>query len=373
MSLVLNEEQQMLRDSAQDFLQSRAPVKHLRELRDSENTEGFSRSLWAEMGEMGWTSVLVPEAYGGLGYGYVEMGVVLEECGRTLTPSPLLGTSLMGVTALTSAGTPEQCHSILTAVAGGEHLLALACEESAQHDPERVSTIAVKTDHGYRITGRKMAVLDGHVADTFIVSARFGPDIGLFLVPTGHDGIKVERYRVMDTHVAANVDFDQVEIQDEQLLGSPTDGQKTLERILDAGRIGASAEMLGVAREAFERTIEYLRERKQFGVPIGSFQALQHRAAQLFVEIEMCKSLVIKALHELDASSGDIPQLASVTKAKLGETVNRVTAEAIQLHGGIGMTDDFEIGFFFKRSQILDNLYGNTYFHLDRYARLRGY
>lgn len=373
MSLVLNEEQVMLRDSAQDFLNSQAPVSHLRELRDSHNGEGFSRDLWAEMGEMGWTSVLVPEAYGGLGYGYMEMGVVLEECGRTLTPSPLLGTALIGVAALTTAGAVEQCAAILPSVAIGEHLLALAFEESAQHDPERVSATAVKTEHGYRITGRKTAVLDGHVADSFVVSARCGADIGLFLVPAGLDAITVEQYRVLDTHIAANVHFDQVDIEDGQLLGNPADGQKVLDRILDIGRIGASAEMLGIAREAFERTLEYLKERKQFGVPIGSFQALQHRAANLFVEIEMCKSLVIKALHELDANADGLPELASLTKAKLGETVNRVTAEAIQLHGGIGMTDDFDIGFFFKRGQILDNLYGNAYFHLDRYARLRGY
>ncbi len=373
MSLVLNEEQLMLKDSAQDFLRKRAPVSQIRELRDNDNKDGFSRDLWTEMVEMGWTAILVPEEYGGLGYGYMEMGVVLEQSGRTLTSSPLLGTALVGVSALTTAGTTEQCNSYLPAIASGEHLLALACEETAQHDPECVSTTAVKTDHGYRITGHKSAALDGHVADTYIVSARCGAEIALFLVPADSDGVSVTQYPVLDIDIAANVSFDQVDIEETHLLGKLTNGRKTLERILDVGRIGASAEMLGIAQEAFERTLEYLKERKQFGVPIGSFQALQHRAAHLFVEIEMCKSLVIKALHELDEHSDGSAELASLTKAKLGETSHQVTAEAIQLHGGIGMTDDFDIGFFLKRSQILENLYGSVFYHLDRYARMRGY
>jgi len=373
MSLVLNEEQLMLRDSARTFLHNRAPVSHLRELRDSSNSTGFSRDLWAEMVEMGWTAILVPEEFGGLAYGYSEMGVVLEESGRTLTPSPLLGTALVGVSALVTAGTPEQCATFLPAIATGKYVLALACDETAQHDPERISTTTTRTDSGYRITGRKVAVLDGHVADTFIVSARAGSDIALFLIPAGFDGVSVEQYHMLDTHFAANVQFDQVDVSKAHLLGSLTGGQSLLERILDVGRIGASAEMLGIAQEAFERTMDYLKERKQFGVPIGSFQALQHRAAHLFGEIEMCKSLVIKALHDLDEHSSGNAQLASLAKAKLGATSHKVAAEAIQLHGGIGMTDEFDIGFFLKRTQILENLYGNEFYHLDRYARLRGY
>jgi acyl-CoA dehydrogenase len=334
---------------------------------------GFSRDLWPEMVEMGWTAILVPEQYGGLGYGCMEMGVVLEESGRTLTPSPLLGTALVGVTALVTAGTVEQCTSFLPAMAAGEYLLALACDEAAQHDPESISTTVTKTDSGYRITGRKVAVLDGHVADSFIVSAWTGADIALFLVPAGFDGVTVEQYPVLDTHFGANVRLDQVDVGEAHILGDLTNGRQVLERILDVGRVGASAEMLGIALEAFERTMEYLKERKQFGVPIGSFQALQHRAAYMFGEIEMCKSLVIKALQDLDEHSSGNAELASLTKAKLSETCHRVTTEAIQMHGGIGMTDDFDIGFFLKRSQILENLYGNAFYHLDRYARLRGY
>ncbi len=373
MALVLNEEQQMLKDAARDFLQERAPVSQLRELRDSGNSEGFSRALWVEMVEMGWSAILIPEKYGGLGYGYTGMGIVLEESGRTLTSSPLLGTATIGVAAIATNGSEKQCASILPAVANGRHLLALACDESGQHNPEHVSTQAVETHAGYRINGRKIAVLDGHIADTFIVSVRTGKGISLFLVPADSNGVSVEQHPLLDTHFAADLGFDQVAVGKDQLLGELNGGLAMLEKILDVGRIGASSEMLGIAQEAFERTMEYLKERKQFGVLIGSFQSLQHRAAHLFGEIEMCKSLVIKALHELDENSGGNAELASLTKAMLCKTAHLATTEAIQMHGGIGMTDEFDIGFFLKRCKILESLYGDHYYHLDRFARQRGY
>jgi alkylation response protein AidB-like acyl-CoA dehydrogenase len=322
MSLVLNEEQVMLKDSARDFLQSRAPVSHLRELRDSASTEGFSRELWSEMAEMGWPAILVPEQHGGLGYGYTGMGIVLEESGRTLTPSPLLSTALICTAAIVKAGSEDQCEAILPAVAGGEHLLALACDESAQHTPGISGTEAVRNGSTYRINGGKTCVVDGHFADTFIVSARTDEGMSLFLVPASAKGVHVKAYHVLDTHFAANVQFEQVEVEEKDLLGPLHGGQAILDYILDVGRVGVSAELLGLAQEAFERTIEYLKERKQFGVPIGSFQALQHRAAHLFGEIEMCKSLVLKVLNTLDEADDGDPELVSLTKAKLGETAH---------------------------------------------------
>jgi alkylation response protein AidB-like acyl-CoA dehydrogenase len=373
MSLVLNEEQVMLKDSARDFLQSRAPVSHLRELRDSGSAEGFSRELWSEMTDMAWPAILVPEEHGGLGYGYAGMGIVLEESGRTLTPSPLLSTALICTAAIVKAGSEDQREAILPAVAAGKHLLALACDESARHTPECSVTKAVKLGSTYRINGRKTAVVDGHSADTFIVSARTDDGTSLFLVPATARGVKVEPYPVLDTHFAANINFEQVEVEQKDLLGPLHDGQAILDYILDVGRVGVSAELLGLAQEAFERTIEYLKERKQFGVPIGSFQALQHRAAHLFGEIEMCKSLVLKALTDLDETDGSDAELVSLTKAKLGATAHLAATEAIQMHGGIGMTDEFDIGFFLKRCEILESLFGDNFFHLDRFARQRGY
>jgi alkylation response protein AidB-like acyl-CoA dehydrogenase len=377
MALVLSEEQTMLRDAARDFLGERAPLSHLRKLRDSGNPDGFSRELWAEMTELGWTAILVPEDYGGLGYGYTGLGLVLEEAGRTLTPSPLLGTALTAVAALNLAGTTAQCAAVLPGVATGKRILSLACDEVSRHRPRQIATAAVKLADGYRLTGHKTAVIDGHAADTFIVSAWTGGGLSLFLVPADATGVTVERYPLLDTHAAANVRFDRVELGADALLGAFDKGQVLLDRILDVARIGAAAELLGLAQEAFTRTVDYLKERKQFGVPIGSFQALQHRAAKLHAEIEMCKSVVLKALQLLDAGAADVAdqlaEMASLAKAKLSTTAHLAATEAIQMHGGIGMTDDFDIGFFLKRCRILETLYGDRYFHLDRYARLRGY
>lgn len=373
MALVLNEEQVMLKDTARGFLRERAPVSHLRALRDGENTEGFSRELWAEMAEMGWTAILVPEKYGGLGYGYTGLGIVLEESGRTLTPSPLLSTALTGVAALTIAGTPQQCAALLPGVVSGETLLSLAVDEKPIHQPDRVESEAEVLENGYRLTGHKTAVIDGHVANRFVVSARTGRGVSLFLVSAEIAGVTTQPYPVLDIGTAAQVTFDQVELPADCLLGELHGGQAILDRVLDAARVGVSAEMLGLAQEAFDRTLSYLKERKQFGSPIGGFQALKHRAAQLFGEIELCKSLVLKALQSLDEDGGVSPQLASMTKAKLCETANTAATEGIQMHGGIGMTDDFDIGFFLKRCRILESLYGDRYFHLDRYARERGY
>jgi alkylation response protein AidB-like acyl-CoA dehydrogenase len=373
MALVLNEEQTMLQDSARDFLQSRAPVSHLRELRDSGSKDGFSRDLWAEMADMGWPAILVPEQYGGLGYGFTGIGIVLEESGRTLTPSPLLCTAMIGAAAIVKAGSDEQCESLLPAVASGQHLLALACDESPRHAPHQVATTAVENGSGYVLNGRKINIADGHIADTFIVSAQTANGISLFLVPANSDGVNMEPIRQLDTHYAAHVSFNQAVVKKQNLLGPINDGLGILDYVLDVGRTGASAEMLGIAQEVSARTLEYLKERKQFGVPIGSFQALQHRAAQLFGEIEMCKSLVLKALQTLDEQAECDPELTSLTKAKVGETTHLAATEAIQMHGGIGMTDAFDIGFFLKRCKILENLYGDNSYHLDRFARQRGY
>jgi alkylation response protein AidB-like acyl-CoA dehydrogenase len=373
MALVLTEEQVMLKDSAREFLRERAPINHLRELRDNDNRDGFSRELWSEIADMGWAAILVPEEYDGLGYGHVGMGIVLEESGRTLTPTPLLSTAMVCTAMLVKGASEQQCRAILPAVAAGNRLLALASAESAQHANGNAEVDASLNGETYFLKGNVHAVADGQSADTFIVSANTDDGISLFIVPADSRGLLIESCRVLDTHMAANLLFDNVELDRSSLLGEWNQGQALLDHGLDVGRIGASAELLGVAQEAFERTVEYLKERKQFGVPIGSFQALQHRAAELFGEIEMCKSLVLKSLQSLDEGDENIAELASLCKAKLSETAHLAATEAVQMHGGIGMTDEFDIGFFLKRSQILETLYGDSYYHLDRFARLRGY
>jgi alkylation response protein AidB-like acyl-CoA dehydrogenase len=379
MALVLNEEQIMLRDAASDFLNNRAPVSHLRKLRDSGETIGYSAELWTEMVEMGWAAILIPEAYGGLAYGYAGLGLVLEQCGRTLSPSPLISTALLATSALLLSGNDDLCEQWLPKIANGEKLLSIAFEESSQHRPAGVDTLAEPIAEGYRLNGTKLAIMDGATADAFIVSVRtrLGENpcrgISLFLVPSDANGVHLETTQLLDNRQSSSLRLENVRVTRQQLLGPLHAGYPILSEILDRGRIGMAAEMLGIAQETFERTVQYLKERKQFGVPIGSFQALQHRAATLFGEIELCKSVVLKALQAIDENSDEVSVLASLAKAKCGQTAGLATAEAIQMHGGIGMTDEFDLGFFIKRWRSLNQFLGDSRFHFDRLASLKGY
>ena len=379
MALVLNEEQTMLRDAAKDFLGNRAPVSHHRELRDNEARGGFSPELWTEMAEMGWAAIIIPESYGGLDYGYTGLGLVLEESGRTLTPSPLLSTALLAGSALVLSGNESLCEQWLPQIASGEKLLSLAFEESSQHRPATINTLAEPEGDGYRLNGIKLAVMDGDTADAFIISARTrrGDDhcegVSLFLVPADADGLGIETTKLLDNHRSSSIRLENVLVSRSQLLGPLHGGCAILRQSLDRGRIGMAAEMLGIAQEVFERTVQYLKERKQFGVPIATFQALQHRAAILFGEIELCKSVVLKALQAIDEENDEVALLASLAKAKCGQIACLATAEGIQMHGGIGMTDEFDIGFFIKRWRSLNQQLGDSRFHLDRFARLRAY
>ena len=370
MALVLNEEQVMLRGAARDFLTARAPVEHLRSLRDAGSNVGYSSELWAEIVDMGWAAIVVPEEHGGLGYGFAGIGLLLEESGRTLTPTPLLSSSMVGAALLTRHGSDGQKATYLPALASGEHLLALAVDEGTQHDPTICNTLASESGGNYSLSGSKVAVVDGGFANTLIVAARKSNEsIGLFLVPANAAGVRVKMISHLDTHTAATVTFTDVEVPVAAELAMP-DG---LEFMLDVARIGQSAELLGIAQEVFDRTMTYLKDRKQFGVPIGAFQGLAHRAANLYTEIELCKSVVLNALRKLDAGTDNIAAIASMAKAKLAEIAHLAAIEGVQMHGGMGMTDECEIGLFLKRCRIVETLYGDRYFHLNRYAKLNGY
>ncbi|MEZ4885138.1 MAG: acyl-CoA dehydrogenase [Chitinophagales bacterium] len=373
MSLVINEEQQMLKNSAKEFLKNRAPVSALRLLRDNNDSKGYDIGLWQEMAEMGWASLTIPETYGGLDFGHVGLGQIMEEMGRTLTASPLFSTIWLGTTAIKLAGNVLQKESLLPVIAEGNMVVAFALEEGNRHHSSRITTTAIETRDGYILTGKKVFVLDGHVANKLIVVARTADGlegIHLFLVDANAEGLSVERKWMMDSRNAATVTFHNVPAE---MLGEDGDGFGALEKTLDIARIGLAAEMLGTMQEAFDRTIAYLKERTQFGVQIGSFQALQHRAALMYSEIELCKSLVIQSLQAIDDDSSDLEKLASMTKAKVGEVIELVTNEAIQMHGGIGVTDDEEIGFFMKRARVAQRTLGDYNYHLDRFARLNGF
>ena len=376
MPLVLNEEQNMLKDAAKDFCSNSTPITQLRKLRDDKDENGFDKATWQQMVELGWAGITIPEEFGGLGFGFMGMGVVLEECGRTLTASPLYSTAVLGASAIIHGGSDEQKGDLLPQVAGGEMLLALAVEETPHHNPYRAETKAETSGNGYIVTGDKKFVLDGHVADKLVVVARTSGNSGdrdgitLILVDGSADGVSATRTIMADSRNAANISFNGAA---GEIIGEEGKGADVLDKVLDTGRILLSAEMLGGIQECFERTIEYLKTREQFGVPIGSFQALKHRAAEMFCEIELSKSVVLEALSALDEGSEEVAELASLAKARLNDTYNLVSSEGVQMHGGIGMTDEYEIGFFMKRSRICEHTFGNSAFHRDRYGVLQGY
>jgi alkylation response protein AidB-like acyl-CoA dehydrogenase len=379
MALLLTEEQGMLRDSAKSFLADNAPVSELRKLRDTRSADGFNRHLWKQFAEMGFTGVLIPEAFGGMGLGLVEAGVVMEEIGRNLTASPFLASSVVAATALLSAGTDAQKQATLPKIASGELIATLAVDEHSKHNPRNTALKAEKSGSGYTLDGAKTFVLDGHVADLFIVAARTSGAKGelagvtLFLVEAKTPGVSVERVVMVDAHNAARLSFNKVSVPESAVLGQVGEGLLPLNAALSAGRVAASAEMLGIADEVFTRTVNYLKERQQFTRIIGEFQALQHRAAHLYCEIEFTRSAVLKALQGLAEGTPLATGLASVAKAKAGTTVTLAVQEGVQMHGGIGMTDEFEMGFFMKRARVLQELYGDATYHADLLAQLKKY
>jgi alkylation response protein AidB-like acyl-CoA dehydrogenase len=379
MAFVLTEEQQMLRDSAKAFAEEKLPIAQLRALRAKDGVEGFDRAAWKDMAELGFAGVLVPEEFGGSGFGYVGLGQVLEAQGRTLAATPLLSTALIGASALTMYGSDQQKAEHLPKIASGELLTALAVDEGAHHDPDHILLSAKPGGVGYELTGEKRYVVDGAAADILIVAARTSGEPGdatgvtLFLVPGGASGVTRAGLKTLDAHPAANIRFDRVTVNAEAVLGPVGGGRDILVALLDRARIGLAAEMLGASDAAFEMTSDYLKVRKQFGQLIGSFQSLQHRAAIMFTELELTRSCVAAALEALDGGGNAVTELASLAKARAAETLHLVSNETVQMHGGIGMTDAHDSGLYMKRARVLEALYGGESFHRDRYARLHGF
>ncbi len=379
MSLVLNDEQNMLRDHARGFLSKNAPIAHFRQLRDSKDGTGFSRPLWKEFVDLGWAGILIPPDHGGLGLGHVEVGVVMEELGRTLTPSPFLSTAVLAASTIARAGNEKQKNAYLPKIASGDLIATLAVDEASKHHPEKIALAATRSGSGFTLKGAKTFVLDGHVADLIIVVARTSGATGdtkgltLFLVDAKAKGIKAERTPMVDTHNAARLSFENVSVGADAILGQVDAGWSALEGTLNVGRAALASEMVGASQEAFDRTVTYLRERKQFGKLIGEFQALQHRAADLYCELEVTRSAVLKALQTLDESFDKASAIVSVAKARAGTSATRAVQEGVQMHGGIGMTDEFDMGFFMKRVRVCNELFGDANYHADRLARLHRY
>jgi alkylation response protein AidB-like acyl-CoA dehydrogenase len=379
MALVLNDEQTMLRDNARGFLGKNAPIAHLRQLRDGRDATGFSPALWKQCAEMGWAGILVPADHGGLGLGHVEAGVVMEELGHTLTPSPLLSTAILAVTAISRAGSEAHKREYLGKIAAGGLIAALAVDESTKHRPEKIALAAKRAGRGFTLSGAKTFVIDGHVANVLIVAARTAGAPGdtggitMFLVDAKAKGVSIERIAMTDSHNAARIEFAGASVGADAVLGEVDGGWKALEGVLNAGRAAVASEMVGISDEVFTRTVGYLKERKQFGKAIGEFQALQHRAADLYCEMEVTRAAVLKALQTLDESFDAAGPIVSAAKARAGLSTTRAVQEGVQMHGGIGMTDEFDMGLYMKRARVAQELFGDANFHADRLARRSGY
>ncbi|MBK8763796.1 MAG: acyl-CoA dehydrogenase family protein [Burkholderiaceae bacterium] len=376
MALTLDDSQRMLLDSARSFIGERAPIAHLRKLRDSRSADGFDRGLWREFAEMGFAGVLVPEAQGGMGLGLVEAGIVMETIGRTLMPSPFFATAVLGARAFMAADAPERMADALSQIASGRLLVALAVDEAPRHRPHDFSTRAHATaDGAWRVEGDKTFVVDGHIAQTLIVAAQVedGSGIVLLLVDPAQPGVQVERTVMVDAHNSARVRLNGVGVASDRVLVGPARGAQVLEALLDAGRAVLAAELVGAGDEVFARTLAYLKERKQFGKTIGEFQALQHRAAVLLTDLEMARAAVMKALQAAQAGGTSAARWVSVAKAKACAAGGLAAQEGVQMHGGMGMTDEFDMGLFMKRVRVLQELFGDASFHGDRLARIGGY
>ena len=379
MKLILTEEEQFLKDTAKNFAEERCPISHFRSLRDNNDPNLWDKGIWKEMTTLGWPGILIPEEYGGSNFGITGISVILEECAKTLTPSPLFATGVLGAFSITKFGNNDQKQNYLPKISDGDLTTALAVDESSHHNPADTEMVAKKDGKKFILNGKKTFVIDGASADLLIVLARTSGNKGessgltLFLVDSNDDGIEKIKLDMADSRNYANINFNNVEVSDKNILGDEETGGETAENILDIGRIAIASEMLGNAEAAFETTLDYLKQRKQFGVLIGSFQALQHRAAEMFCELELTKSSVMAAMKAADEGSNELQRLSSLSKTMAGETLHLVSNEAVQMHGGIGVTDEYDIGFFLKRARVAEQIFGSAKFHTERYANISGF
>ena len=379
MPLYYDDDQAMLAETAQQFMAEEGAIaKQLRHWRDRDCKDGFGHGLWKQFAEMGFTGMLVDEDDGGLGMGHVEAGIVLENIGRNLTPSPFLSSSVLAATAL-KHGSDDVRGRWLPGLIEGEKVYSVAIDEGAKHRPETIACKAEKSGNGFRLSGKKDFVVYGASSEMIVVAARTSGDdcdsdgITLFAVPQDTDGMSHDSVRLVDSSMASHVTFDGVELDGDAVIGEVDGGREVLNAMLMAGRVGAAAEGVGVAQGAMDMTVDYLKQRKQFGKLIGEFQALQHRAAHLYSEVEIARAVTIKAAQLLDGGSEKADLMASVAKAKVAKAAGLAVKEGVQMHGGIGMTDEYDIGLYMKRDRALQEFLGDQYYHAGRVAEMSGY
>ena len=380
MNLALSEDQELIARSAADFAREKSPVARVRELRDARDPTGFSRALWKQMAELGWVGIPFPESHGGAGLGYAELALVMEELGRTLAPEPFLSTVLLAGQALLLSGDAEKCRAWLPKVAAGDAVLALAYQErQGRYDLAAVETRAEPGADGYLLRGEKVQVLDAQSADALIVAARSSgaprdaAGITLFLVPSGAQGLTITRQTRVDSRAAARVELAGVRVAARDAIGALGAGHALLSQAVDRATLGLCAEMLGGMSQTLALTLEHLKTRQQFGVPIGSFQALKHRAADVFIEVELCKSVVMAAARAADEQAPDLAKSVSLAKARCSDAWILAANEGVQMFGGVGMTDEYDIGLYLKRARAAELSFGDSAFHRARWAKLSGY
>ena len=379
MSLVLNEEQQLLQDSARDFASNRCEIDWLRKVRGDANSIGYDAEAWRQMVELGWTAIPFAEDVGGLGLGFAEVGVVLEELGRRLAVTPYLSSIVLGGGVVDLGGSAAQRLQILPGVCEGTTLLALAYQETQRHAPYSIATSAKPAGDGYLLSGSKKLVLDGAAADHLIVVARTSGGLDdrdgltLFGVDPKTKGVQVTRGLLLDSRSAAHVVLDEVAVDASAVIGSVDSAADVLDEVFDRAAVALSAEMLGGIQESFERTVEYLKEREQFGAKIGTFQGLKHRAARWFCEVELTRAIVAKTLRALDDEDPKRAELVSACKARASDAYRQSGQEGVQMHGGMGVTDEADIGLFLKRARVSELLLGDSAYHRDRFAAMRGF
>ncbi|MGA0545094.1 acyl-CoA dehydrogenase family protein [Brevundimonas sp. VNH65] len=369
--MVLDDMQKIVLDTAREWTRDRMPVSAFRALRDRGEPRGYDPAIYAELGDLGWCGVAVPEAHGGSGLGYLTLALILEQMGRTVGASPLLSTAIVA-DALVRGGTEAVRDVWLPRLLSGQAVGALAVDEGPRHAPDAIGAVAVKTGDGWRLDGVKRFVTEGLGADLLIVAARTDDGIALFALDAGAEGLLRTPRRLTDQRGHADLTLDGVLAPEHACLAQGTGDAALIDTLLDRARALTAAELLGLAVGAFEMTVEYLKVREQFGQKIGAFQALQHRAAHLHTRLELTRSAVLAALLAIDDGSGDIPRLVALAKATASETANLATREMIQMHGGIGMTDDHDAGFYIKRARVLEATWGGAAFHRERYGRMIG-
>lgn len=377
MSLVYSEEQRLLADTASEFLAARSPVSAQRRLRDEGSAEGFDPALWQEMVNLGWSAIPFPEALGGLDFGCKGLGAVFEQIGSKLSAAPLLSSIVLGGSVLELAGSAAQQSEWLPALIAGERRIALALDEQPRHDPAGTALAARREGEGWVLTGDKVFVVDGLGAEAFVVVARTAGTPGdtaglsLFLVPAATAGVQLSPVKLVDSRNHARLRLAGVQLPASALVGGEGEAWAALDAALDRGRVCLAAELLGAAQTLFDTTVDYLKTRVQFDVPIGSFQALQHRAAWCFTHLQLARSTVMAGLAALDDRSLDAAgraRLASLAKWKAGEAAHLVSREAVQMHGGMGVTDELDVGLFLKRIRVAQACLGDGDFHCQRYA-----